>query len=37
MTLRYMHLAPSALREAIGLLDLGQPVGSDERTPTGTT
>lgn len=28
MTLRYMHLAPSALREAIGLLDLGQPVGS---------
>ena len=29
MTLRYMHLAPSALREAIGLLDFGQPVGSD--------
>jgi integrase len=28
MTLRYMHLAPSALREAIGLLDFGQPVGS---------
>jgi hypothetical protein len=29
--LRYMHLAPSALREAIGLLDdLGQPVGSAE-------
>jgi integrase len=27
MTLRYMHLAPSALREAIGLLDSGQPVG----------
>jgi len=30
MTLRYMHLAPSALREAIGLLDFGQPVGSAE-------
>jgi hypothetical protein len=31
VTLRYMHLAPSALREAIGLLDdLGQPVGSAE-------
>jgi len=30
MTLRYMHLAPSALREAIGLLDSGQPVGSTE-------
>ena len=28
MTLRYMHLAPSALREAIDLLDFGQPVGS---------
>ena len=28
MTLRYMHLAPSALTEAIGLLDFGQPVGS---------
>jgi integrase len=36
MTLRYMHLAPSALREAIGLLDFGQPVGSDERTASGT-
>lgn len=36
MTLRYLHLAPSALREAIGLLDLGQPVGSDERTVSGT-
>ena len=30
MTLRYMHLAPSALREAVGLLDFGQPVGSAE-------
>jgi site-specific recombinase XerD len=30
MTLRYMHLAPSALREAIGLLNFGQPVGSAE-------
>jgi site-specific recombinase XerD len=31
MTLLYMHLAPSALREAIGLLDdFGQPVGSAE-------
>ena len=28
MTLRYMHLAPSALTEAIGLLNFGQPVGS---------
>jgi integrase len=27
MTMRYMHLAPSALREAIGLLDFGHPVG----------
>jgi integrase len=34
MTLRYMHLAPSALREAIGLLDLGHRVGSDERKAT---
>jgi integrase len=31
MTLRYMHLAPSALHEAIGLLNFGQPVGSAER------
>jgi hypothetical protein len=30
MILRYMHLAPSALREAIGLLDFGQPVGGGE-------
>jgi len=30
MTLRYMHLAPSALREAIGLLDLGQQMGNAE-------
>jgi integrase len=37
MTLRYMHLAPSALREAIGLLDLGQPVGSERMTATGTS
>jgi hypothetical protein len=28
MTLRYMHLAPSALTEAIGLLNSGQPVRS---------
>ena len=28
MTLRYMHLAPSALHEAIGLLNCGQSVGS---------
>jgi integrase len=28
MTMRYMHLAPSALREAITLLEDGQPVGS---------
>jgi hypothetical protein len=31
-----MHLAPGAIREAIGLLDFGQPVGSDERTASGT-
>ena len=31
MTLRYMHLAPSALAEAMGLLNFGQPVGSAER------
>ena len=37
MTLRYMHLAPSALREAIALLNSGQPVGSDERTASETT
>jgi site-specific recombinase XerD len=30
MTLRYMHLAPSALHEAIGMLNCGQPVGSAE-------
>lgn len=30
-TLRYMHLAPSALREAIGLLDLGQQVGNAQK------
>jgi hypothetical protein len=30
MTLKYAHLAPSALREAIGLLDFGQPVGNAE-------
>jgi site-specific recombinase XerD len=36
MTLRYMHLASSALNEAIALLNFGQPVGSDERTATGT-
>ena len=30
MTLRYMHLAPSALCEAIDLLNFGQPVGSAE-------
>jgi site-specific recombinase XerD len=28
MTLRYMHLAPSALCEAIDLLNFGQPAGS---------
>lgn len=31
MTLRYMHLAPTALREAIELLDSGQPVGNGEK------
>lgn len=30
MTLRYMHLAPSALCDAIGLLNFGQPVGTAE-------
>jgi len=28
MTMRYMHLAPIALREAIALLNFGQPVGN---------
>jgi len=28
MTLRYMHLAPSALTEAIGLLNFGQQMGN---------
>jgi integrase len=36
MTLRYMHLASSALRDAIALLDFGQPVGSKEIATTGT-
>jgi hypothetical protein len=27
MTLRYLHLAPSPLCEAIDLLNLGQPMG----------
>ncbi len=31
MTMRYMHLAPIALRQAIELLDFGQPVGSGEK------
>jgi site-specific recombinase XerD len=31
ITMRYMHLAPIALRQAIELLDFGQPVGSDEK------
>jgi site-specific recombinase XerD len=30
MTLRYMHLAPSALCEAIDMLTFGQPVGTTE-------
>jgi integrase len=30
LTLRYMHLAPSALTEAIDLINFGQPVGSGE-------
>jgi integrase len=30
MTLRYMHLAPSALREAVALLDLGQQMGNED-------
>jgi integrase len=30
MTLRYMHLAPSALREAVALLDVGQQVGNED-------
>jgi integrase len=35
MTLRYMHLAPSALREAIELLNYGQPVGNDGKPERG--
>jgi hypothetical protein len=30
MTMRYMHLAPTALREAISLLDFGRPAGNAE-------
>ena len=30
ITMRYTHLAPTALREAIALLDFGQPVGNAE-------
>ncbi len=30
VTLRYMHLAPSALREAIALLDFGQQMGNGD-------
>ena len=36
MTLRYMHLAPSALRDAVALLNFWQPEGSEERAMTGT-
>jgi integrase len=40
MTLRYMHLAPTALREAIELLNFGQPVGiadgSESKAPAST-
>jgi integrase len=31
MTMRYMHLAPIALRQAIDLLDSGQPVGNESK------
>jgi integrase len=34
MTLRYMHLAPSALREAIGLLDSGHRLGNAQNAIT---
>ena len=36
MTLRYMHLAPSALREAVALLDLGQQMGNEEPALTAS-
>jgi integrase len=36
MTLRYMHLAPSALREAVALLDLGQQMGNDDAALTAS-
>jgi site-specific recombinase XerD len=32
MTMRYMHLAPVALRHAIELVNSGQPVGNTART-----
>jgi hypothetical protein len=32
MTMRHMHLAATALREAIALLDFGQPVGNAATT-----
>jgi integrase len=36
MTLRYMHLAPSALREAVALLDLGQQMGNEDTALTAS-
>jgi hypothetical protein len=36
MTLRYMHLAPSALRQAIGLLALGQQMGDADVPSTAS-
>lgn len=36
MTLRYMHLAPSALREAVALLDLGQQMGNADAALTAS-
>jgi integrase len=36
MTLRYMHLAPSALREAVALLDSGQQMGNAEGALTAS-
>jgi len=37
MTMRYMHLAPVALRQAIDLLNFGQPVGNAVTAAGGST
>jgi hypothetical protein len=36
MTLRYVHLAPSVLREAVALLDVGQQMGNADGARTAS-